>query len=185
MPSSKPTPGVNDLASQFPEVAKEALGWDPSLVRYGSKKNLAWQCSEGHTWIAKPNSRTGNEKIRGCPYCTNRKVWKGFNDLESLFPEVAQEADGWDPSELTWATAAEKQWKCSLGHTWKMKVCHRTGPNTKQGCPYCANQKVWPGFNDLKSNFEDIAKETFDNYKKSGKKNWKCPIGHIYDMRSL
>jgi hypothetical protein len=29
MPSSKPILGVNDLQSQFPEIAGEAYGWDP------------------------------------------------------------------------------------------------------------------------------------------------------------
>ena len=33
-----------------------------------------------------------------CPFCSNNKVWKGFNDIETKFPELAKEAKDWDPS---------------------------------------------------------------------------------------
>ena len=32
MPSSKPQKGINDLETVFPEIAKEADGWDLSTV---------------------------------------------------------------------------------------------------------------------------------------------------------
>lgn len=181
-------PGINDLQTRFPEVAVQADGWDPSMVSFGSKKKLQWKCDKGHTWLASPNQRCNGNKVRGCPYCANKLVWKTFNDLESLFPEIALEADGWDPSCVTFGTTEVKDWKCALGHTWKSKVVYRTHGDQKQGCPYCANQKVWPGFNDLKSQFPAIAKEAFGwdpsiVSKASGKKkSWKCPEGHTYEM---
>ena len=98
MPSSKPKKGINDLATLHPEIAAEADGWDPSKIVAGSAKKLSWKCKRGHTWIVGVNDRIIYGT--GCPYCVNRKVWKGFNDLGTLFPDIAKEADGWDPSEV-------------------------------------------------------------------------------------
>ena len=58
MPSSKVSKGVNDLETMFPEIAKEADGWDPSEVLSGTHKKMRWKCKEGHTWITTPDSRT-------------------------------------------------------------------------------------------------------------------------------
>jgi len=38
LPSSKPTLGFNDLQSQFPEIAAEANGWDPTTVTKSSNQ---------------------------------------------------------------------------------------------------------------------------------------------------
>ncbi|RHS07383.1 hypothetical protein DW915_15330 [Blautia sp. AM42-2] len=47
-------------------------------------------CEFGHRWEASPN-KIISKKTSGCPYCANQKVWKGFNDLSTFRPEVAQE----------------------------------------------------------------------------------------------
>ena len=66
MPSSKPVLGVNDLQSQFAEIAAEAYGWDPSTVTAGSNQKKDWKCNEGHIYSSMVNNRT---KGRGCPIC--------------------------------------------------------------------------------------------------------------------
>ena len=38
MPSAVPIPGVNDLQSQYPNIAAQAYGWDPSAVTAKSDK---------------------------------------------------------------------------------------------------------------------------------------------------
>ncbi len=66
--------GFNDLATKYPEVAKE---WHPTLnssltpqdVTPGSRKRVWWQCSQGHTWKAIIYSRTGSQRC-GCPVCS-------------------------------------------------------------------------------------------------------------------
>ena len=42
------------LSKTHPKLAKEAHGWDPSKVTYGSDKNLLWKCVKGHIWGAAP-----------------------------------------------------------------------------------------------------------------------------------
>ena len=63
------------------------------------------------------------------------KPKKGINDLATLFPEVAAEADGWDPSKVTAGSAKSVQWKCKEGHTWNTTPNARTCKQ-KRGCPY-------------------------------------------------
>ena len=60
--------GENDLKTKFPDIAKEAHGWNPSKFKYGSdKKKMEWMCSEGHIFYSTINNRTNGG--RGCPYC--------------------------------------------------------------------------------------------------------------------
>jgi len=174
--------GFNDLKTKFPEIAKEADGWDPSQVLVGSHKRMNWKCDKGHTWESKVNKRTIRKQ--GCPYCTNRKVWTGFNDLKTKFPEIAKEADGWDPSDVLAGAHKKLIWKCNLGHSWEALLSLRTHINNPRGCPYCTNRKVWTGFNDLKTLFPEVAKEA-DGWDPSevlaGTNNrlpWVCDKGH-------
>ena len=73
MPSSKPTLGVTDLQSQFPEIAAEAYGWDPTTVTKSSSKKQDWKCKEGHIYHSTVANRTGSGS--GCHTCAEH----GFN----------------------------------------------------------------------------------------------------------
>ena len=137
---------------------------------------MKWECELGHIYEMRIDVRCGQGQ--GCPYCANKQVLIGFNDLASKFPELAKEADGWDPQETIWSTNQKRRWKCPLGHTYNSIVSNKTRVGT--GCPYCANQQVWPGFNDLATKFPELAEEV-DGWEMtkyaafSGKKvQWKC-----------
>ena len=172
------------LFETHPELAKEADGWDPKLVTAGSGKQLTWKCFEGHTWETTPGHRARGQ---GCPYCGNRKVLVGFNDLVTTHPEVAIEADGWDPKQFTAGSHSKKSWKCSLGHTWEVAIAFRARGGTN--CPTCAGKKVRAGFNDLESKFPEVSVEAFGwdpstvSASSAKEVQWKCPLGHIYLAR--
>ena len=73
-----------------------------------------------------------------------RKLIVGKNDLATLYPEVAAEADGWDPSTVLAGSHSKMKWVCCEGHRWKTVIKDRTlGGN---GCPSCAEY----GFNPNK-----------------------------------
>ena len=63
------------------DIAKEADGWDPSIVPGKSGKKMSWICSKGHSYKAAVGSRT--QMRSGCPYCANKKVLPGFNNLKT------------------------------------------------------------------------------------------------------
>ena len=173
-------PGYNDLATENPELAAEAHGWDPETVAPGSSKRLAWRCREGHIWKAVVAERRLGY---GCRVCSGLEALRGFNDLATTHPALAAEADGWDAGSVTARSGLRKPWKCKLGHTWSVKTNVRVAG---KGCPYCSNTFVWPGFNDLASQRPDIAAEAhgWDPSKVSkgahSLREWKCSLGHLY-----
>ena len=177
--------GVNDLATFFPELSRQADGWDPKEVHKTSNKTLSWKCSKGHTWKA----QVSNRSLRGdsCPICSGKKVLMGFNDLATLEPNLANEADGWDPTTLTRFSNKRVQWKCKDGHTWRVTVNSRSSFRT--GCPTCSGQKILSGFNDLQTINPVLASEAFGWDPKRVAQwshkvmRWKCSKGHAFKAR--
>lgn len=174
--------GFNDLLTSHPEVALQAHGWDPTIVISGSNKKKNWICKKGHTWEASPNIRV---KGHGCPFCSNHKVWIGFNDLATTHPDIATEARGWDTSSVTAGSSLNKfTWECSLGHQYRASPKIRT--SRKQNCPFCAGKQIIKGFNDLITTHPEIASEanrwnpetvTAGSNKK---KQWICFNNHTW-----
>ena len=81
---------VNDLATTHPELAKE---WHPTKngdlkptqVSFGCNKKVWWQCEKGHEWEEIINERRNN--ACNCPYCSNHRVLKGYNDIATTHPQ--------------------------------------------------------------------------------------------------
>ena len=176
--------GFNDLVTTHPGLAIEADGWDPTQVIAGSHKKLSWKCQLGHTWLATPNNRTSSES--GCPICGNKQIVIGFNDLATTNPKLAIEADGWDPNSVTFSSGQKLGWKCKLGHKWKARVAERSAGG---GCPYCANKKVLPGFNDLATTHPELSKfvngwDPTQVIAGSHKVvSWKCKLEHTWETQ--
>jgi hypothetical protein len=174
------------LSKTHPKIAKQAFRWDPSVVFAGSGKKYEWQCSKMHVWSESCNNRTSpnRSKNAGCPYCTNKKVLSGFNDLKTLYPELAKEADGWDTTKILPGTHKKLKWKCKHGHKWNAEV--RTRAIRGLGCSFCSGQRAIKGTTDLQSTHPKIAKQAFGwdpSMVKRGtnkKLKWKCDLGHIW-----
>ena len=137
--------GYNDLATTHPELVNE---WHPTKngtitphdITKGSHKKIWWICEMGHEWDATISSRI---RGRGCPYCSNRRVLKGFNDLLTINPELAKEwhptKNTISPDEIISGTRKKAWWKCKVcGHEWSAAIVSRHSGN---GCPECAKRK--------------------------------------------
>lgn len=169
---------------------------DPQTLKKGSNKKAWWKCTKcGGKWQAAICGRAG-KKPTGCPYCAGQKVLAGFNDLKTKYPHVAKE---WHPtkngdlkpSEIISKSHRKVWWLCTNGHEFEQAVDLRT--IRKYGCPYCSNQKVLVGFNDLNTTHPHIAKEwhptkngdksPFDVIAGSHQKVWWiCTEGHSYEQ---
>lgn len=137
--------GINDLESSYPMIAAQ---WhstrngklNPRTFAVSSNKRVWWQCELGHEWQASVFSRT--QEQTGCPYCANRKVLAGFNDLATLDPATAKQ---WHPTlngsltpeQVTLGSKKKVWWLCPEGHVWKTVIYARTG-SRRTGCPVCA-----------------------------------------------
>lgn len=101
--------------------------------------------------------------------------------LSKTHPELANEAYGWDPSQVSSGSNKKLEWKCKKNHIWIATVVNRSNG---RGCPVCFNKKVQIGENDLATTHPEIAKEAFDWDPKTviagtaKKLQWKCSYGH-------
>ena len=140
-------PGENDLATLFPGLAAR---WDterngsltPDQVTSFSNRKVWWRCTLDHEWQAVIAARVAENS--GCPYCAGRRVLAGFNDLATIYPQIAVQ---WDdtlngsltPEMVTPGSRKRVWWRCGEGHVWKTAVYSRTGKQ-KCGCPVCAGK---------------------------------------------
>jgi hypothetical protein len=174
--------GFNDLATTHPELAKQAVGWDPSMFSAGSNKKVDWKCAKDH--ITETPIKNRAIMKNNCRVCMNQEVLFGFNDLATQYPKIAIEAYGWDPRAVISGSNIDREWRCPLGHIYK----NNPGARTRgQGCSICAGKKILIGFNDLETTHPDIARESYgwDPQKIFGgnhsRKTFKCPNGHKYN----
>lgn len=189
----RPWPGENDLASRYPELAAQ---WHPEKngdltpadVTVGSHRSVWWRCERGHEWRAIVKTRTAG---CGCPVCSNKLRVPGINDLASTHPQLAAEWDqeknrGLTPSGVTAGSARKAWWRCGLGHSWYASVNSRVRGN---GCPVCAGKAVLEGFNDLASQYPEVAAQWHpmkngdlrpDAVTSSSNQRvwWRCELGH-------
>ena len=105
--------------------------------------------------------------------------------LSVTHPELAAEAEGWDPSSYTYGSGRVVQWKCPGGHTYQTSIDKRT--LRKHSCPICSGHQVLVGFNDLATTHPELAAEAFDwnpqEYSRGSEYNatWKCKYGHTWE----
>ena len=135
--------GLNDFATRYPELAKE---WHPTLngtvtpseIAPKSNKKFYWICEKGHTYDATVDKRTTGQ---GCPFCANRRLLVGFNDLKTRCPEAAED---WDyelnkgvPEDYKYCSNIPAHWKCNrCGNKWESRIKDRV--KAKYGCKSCA-----------------------------------------------
>ena len=197
-----PIKGESDLATCYPDVAKE---WHPTKNKYlkpedfksQSNKKVWWLCPKEHEYESAICARTSREN--GCPYCSGRHAIEGVTDLETLRPDIAEQ---WHPTKngdikpntVMVGSDSKYWWLCLKGHEYEMIVQHRTkkGKGKESGCPYCARKKPIPGETDLgtacKESYQfwyyDKNNTTpFDYLPNSGAKVWmRCDKGHSWNQ---
>lgn len=186
--------GFNDLKTVDPNLAKE---WDnkrnkikPTEITIGSKKYAWWICSKGHSWNAQIKSRHNGV---GCPYCANKKVLKGYNDLKTVKSNLVKE---WDyeknrikPTEVTYGSGKKVWWICNNGHHYKATICNKV---KGRGCPICnkSNRSSFPEqavYFYIKKIFPDAINGYRDIFKSSMELDVYIPslkIGIEYDGKA-
>lgn len=154
----------NSLNNLFPHIVKE---WNydknnlikPDMLTPYSNKIVWWKCDKGHEWEARISDRTLHK--RGCPYCTNQRILKGYNDLYTINPDLSSE---WDyekngkltPSDVGAGSTKKVWWKCKNNHEWKATVHDRQLGNE---CPYCSGKIADPTKTSLKAKYPNLANE--------------------------
>ena len=152
------------LAQANPELAKE---WHPTKngeltpdgIRFGSDKKVWWLLKYydkntnqtfNFEWEASVGNRNRGAK---CPFLSGQAIYVGFNDLQTLNPQLASE---WHPTkngnltprDVTVRSTKKVWWLFPYDDTqtgkhfdfeWEATVGSRTAGN---GCPYLVGNQV-------------------------------------------
>lgn len=168
---------TNSLKSLNPLLANE---WHPvknslssSDVTVSSNKKVWWLGECGHEW---ESSLVNRKKGNGCPICSGKKIFIGFNDMWTTNPELAKLlANPEDGYKYTFMSNKRVDWKCN--------VCQEV-INNKQissisvkglSCSSCSDGVSYPEkflFNTLKQT----------NIKIHPQKRFDWSDGKVYDF---
>ena len=186
------------LEIMFPDIAKE---WDyeknkgllPSQFYATSGRKVWWTCPKGHSYDCTISHRTVDKN--GCPYCSNQKILRGYNDLATTNPELLKEwnyeknnKEGIFPYNVFQGTHKKVWWKCAKGHEWVTSILNKK----RRGCPICSKRtnditithpmilSMWD-YNE--NNKNNIYPQNF-SHGSDKKVWWKCPYcGNKWQQR--
>ena len=160
----------------------------PTMVTPNSHEVVWWLGKCTHEWTASVKERnTGH----ACPYCSNRKIMPGFNDLATINPDIVSE---WHPdkngdllpSNVSSGSSKVIWWQCNKGHEWQASIKSRSKGSI---CPVCLGRKTISKENDLATLFPKLLAEWHPTKNGSiipssispgshTKVWWRCSNGH-------
>ena len=153
------------------KVAQEHNGICLSDI-YTPRKNLKWQCNNGHMWEARLESIKNSGTW--CPECFQKKIT--INDAV----KIAEEHEGKCLS-TEYIPNKKIRWRCAKGHIWEAPLY--SVKHNKSWCPECfGNKKLTIEF------AKKVAEERkgfciSTEYDPKDKLIWKCEFGHIWEAK--
>lgn len=148
----------NSFAVKFPELLEY---WDDDKnivnadeVGSGFSEKVWWKCDSGHHWLKSPKDFIKNRK-RICPFCSNRQVLCGDNDLATTDPWLVNEwskKNSGVPSDFTRFSTQKVFWECNNGHEWSAVIASRVFYHS--GCRQC-------GVSQAEKDIRDFIQENY------------------------
>lgn len=142
--------GVNDFETRHGSFSKY---WDysrnvfkPDEVYYRSQEKYWFLCEKGHSF-RKSLLKVDENNRCSCPICQGDIVLKGFNDLETLKPDIAKywckDINTLMPDEVTIGSNREVWFECAnagCNEVFLTPVCNRVSTN---GFCFNCRKKNW------------------------------------------
>lgn len=158
----------------------------PSSYQCNSIMMKYWRCTIcGLSYEMRIRTKNANMRMNhiSCPHCSLLSIHNP--EIYTQIDYEKNEKANINVHKLTYYSSMKAYWKCpSCGGSWFVRVCDRVRYDTS--CPYCCNQKVLKGMNDLLTLYPDIAFEwdydlnddTPSDYTaySNRKKYWKCHV---------
>jgi len=144
------------------------------FIREDSTSSLSLDCIIGDVIkYFTSSAKIDIDTTRDTPYILEQYAAKKYNNsLAAMYPEIAAE---WHPTKngmltpdkVNKASGHKVWWLGKCGHEWQMSISDRTliftrkngRTKTQYGCPYCSGKRILEGFNDLASQYPEIANE--------------------------
>lgn len=147
MPSKDPVfLSPSDKACLHPDLNE---GVDTDKLPISSPKKLWWKCEDyPHAYFAPVRHKMDGQ---GCSVCSGKQILAGFNDLETLRPDIAAQwhptkNGALQPSEIPKTYSKKVWWVCKNGHEFESLANNR---RTSSHCPVCSGKTVLSGYNDV------------------------------------
>lgn len=183
------------IKDTHPEILKQWIddgdGRSPAGFTHGSHEEFLWGCPayESHRWRSKIKVRTSGH---GCPYCANRIVLSGFNDLATKIPLLASQ---WDyeknesehPENVLFTSSKKYWWICNQGHSIYATIRDRKSKKSHEynACAACSGRIAVKGVNDLYTLYPHIAQQCISDVdtasitaQSSRVLEWRCENNH-------
>lgn len=165
----------------------------PAYLPKFSKRVLPWTCPAGHIWETQAGNVIGRGRL--CPYCENRELLKGFNDLATFSPGIEEWMPSASPFEVLMKTHLRQTLTCpacaaSFAYTFSRNYQGSGQDRNKPVCPKCSYgdekritlETVSPlAYQWYSRNNPDSADEV--NVQKSVKREFVCDEGHVFTKR--
>lgn len=188
------------LAATHPEVASlwhvsKNAALTPQDVLAGSRRKVWWHCSEnsGHDHVTSILNKANGH---GCALCSGRAV-NGTNSMRATHPALAAEFHPTKNGNLTpdntlSSSGATFWWRCSNAHEWEAQS--RTRARSGGSCSFCANRRVWVGWNDMRTTHPGLAEQLHPSRNGDLKPEdvvagsnlmlwWRCGCGHEWQAK--
>lgn len=147
-----------DEKSKFLDYRKnENEGIDLSSLTVGSHKRVWFTCEAGHSWDGV------FKDVKGCPYCSGKRVASGYNDLATLYPALSREwhpakNGGLFPEAVSPNSQKKVYWLCpECGYEYDAYILNKT--RRGDGCPACSMKRLVPGINDFATAYPELLSE--------------------------
>lgn len=190
---------------------------NPDITSVSGKAIICYRCEHGHDTEQIANKFSQRKQIDGvvaCPECKRlgiktipyihrNNIREYLKDFCKDHPEYSYLLDEWDYitnenngidiDKVGKGTNKKVWWICPDCHnSYDMSVSDRTEKKPGNNCPYCNGSRLLKGFNDLLSQYPEVAKDwDYDkNYPlrpeevfahASKKVWWKCENGHSWE----
>lgn len=152
-----------NILDSFAEIRTDLIHqWDitrngdisPFNVSKFSSKMITWICPESYgIWKASIKNRISS--TTSSPFMLNKKVKKGYNDLITLRPDLAEQ---WDyenneifPDEVTPGSSKKVSWVCPVTHEKFVDSVKNRARTKRTDSPYVLRKKLLTGYNDIAS----------------------------------
>ncbi len=132
-------------------------GVDISALTVGSHKRVWFVCDAGHSWEGM------FKDVKHCPFCDGKGILSGYDDLATLYPDIAKE---WHPTKngelvaekVSCNSSKKVYWLCSVcGYEYDAFVFNKT--RRGDGCPACSMKRLVPGINDFATAYPELIHE--------------------------
>lgn len=182
--------GENDLASQYPELAKEFdikknKMTPQNIMINSSDSEINWICAEGHEFKRSVSSRIN--QFGECPVCNRTLLVKGINDFQHTYPQIVglwdYEMNDRAPDEITDHCNYKFNYKCDKGHHYAKNLSTIKANDFK--CLVCSNKIIILGENslvdsdfELSQEFSPIEERKASEFTKESAYSplWRCTV---------